>query len=203
MDTPELTNNIQNGKTAELKKAVKFAVKNNLKEFGEDIYKEFVKIKGKSNKWALQVELIKALDALEYKGAVTDFKNLINEDKAHDMVTIAATTAYVSLTREDINDVSGVIDFLTGALMSLAMEPSSPDVNSVNIILSKTESINKHPQRIGQEFGLIDPRLYVAIAVNYWKSENKEGYLKYCIHKAFNVDRFGKEILNTQLKQVC
>ena len=126
------------------------------------------------------------------------------------MVTFAATRAFVRLTRRDNNDVSGVINLLdkgisvvSGALQSLAMEPSSPDLNSVNIILSKTENINKHPQRLGKEFGLIDPRLYVAIAVNYWESENKESYLNHCIQTAFNVDRFGKEILNTQLKQVC
>ena len=210
MDTTELRTTIQNGKTAELKKAVKFAVKNNLQEVGEDIYQVFLKIKGKQNKWALQVELIKALDALEFKDVADDLKQLIHEDKPHDMVTIAAATAYVRLTREDQNDISGVIALLdkgisviTGALKTLAMEPSTPDVASVNIILSKTESINKHPQRIGREFGLIDPRLYVAIAANYWESENKERYLKHCIQTAFNVDRFGKEVLNTQLKQVC
>lgn len=210
MDTLELKNAIQNGKAAELKKAVKVAVKNNLKELGEDIHKEFLKVKEKPNTWALQVELIKALGALEYKGASVDFKKLIDEDKPHDMVTIAAATAFVRLTREDKNDVTGVINLLdkgisvvTGALMSLAMEPGSPGVNSIKIILSKTENINKHPQRAGQEFGLIDPRLYVAIAANYWESEYKESYLKHCIQTAFNVNRFGKEVPNTQLKQVC
>lgn len=210
MDTPEIRNNIKNGKTAELKKAVKFAVKNKIKTVGEDIYEEFVKIKGKPNKWALQVELIKALDSLGYKGATADFKNIIEEDKPHDIVTITATIAFVRLTRKDNNEVSPVINLLdkgisvvTGALQSLAIEPGSPDLNSVNIILNKTENINKHPHRLGKEFGLIDPRLYVAIAVNYWKSENKESYLNHCIQTAFNVDRFGKEIPNTQLRQVC
>ena len=210
MDTIELRNTIQNGKTADLKRAVKFAVKNDIKDVGEDIYQGFLKVKGNPKKWALQVELIKALDTLEFKDASKDLRTLIDEDKPHDMVTMAATTAYVRLTREDKNDVSGIIDLLdkgisvvTGALKSLAMEPGSPDVTSVNTILSKTESINKHPQRIGREFGLIDPRIYVAIAANYWESENKESYLKHCIATAFNVDRFGKEVLNTQLKQVC
>ena len=210
MDTLELRNTIQNGKTAELKKAVKLAVKNNLKELGGDIHKVFVEIKDKPNKWALLVELIKALDALEYKEASTDLKIIVDEDKPHDMVTIAATTAYVRLTRKDNNDVTQVVQLLdkgisvvTGALMSLAIEPGSPDANDINIILSKTESINKHPQRIGREFGLVDPRIYVAIAANYWESEQKEGYLKHCIQTAFNVNRFGENVPNANLKQVC
>ena len=210
MEITELKKHINHGKTTQLKKAVKFAVKNNLTELAEDIYKTFLVIKDKPKKWALQVELINALRKLDYKGIIDDLKEIIEVDKAHDLVTIKATTAYITLVRRDVNDLSLVIELLdkgisvvTGALESLVIEAGSPSEEDIHKIFSKTKDINKHPQRIGREFGLIDPRIYLAIAAHYWQTEEKESFLNYCMETAYNIDQFGKEIPNIQLKKVC
>ena len=210
MDIPELKEKILNGKSAELKKAIKFSVKNNTKEVGQYLYQAFNKTKGNSNKWALQVELIKALGLLEYKDAAQDVKEIIDQDKAHDMITIAAATALVQLTRKNKDDVSPVINLLdkgisviTGALIALALQKSQPDDNSAEIIMEKTLNINKHPDRIDHEYGLIDPRQYVAISAALWNENIIKGYLNHCIDTAYNINRFGKPVENHNLITVC
>ena len=76
MDLIEIEENIRNGKTAQLKKAVKLAVKTELHQAGPAIHEAFLKIHDNPKKWALQVELINALRALDYKTAIPDLKKI-------------------------------------------------------------------------------------------------------------------------------
>ncbi len=78
-----------------------------------------------------------------------------------------------------------------------------PNEKEIKEIIFLCENINKHRDRIGQEYGLIDSRIYLAIACSNWEPKLTKDFLNYCIDTAFNSDILGKPSPNQKLIEVC
>ena len=65
------------------------------------------------------------------------------------------------------------------------------------------KDINKHKDRLGHEYGLVDSRKYLAIACANWDIELTRDFLNHCIDTASNISSFGKPVINQSLIEVC
>jgi len=97
----------------------------------------------------------------------------------------------------------GSVSVVAGALRALAIEELIPPKDEIERILTICWDINKHKDRIGHEYGLIDSRKYLAIACANWDKELTNNFLNHCIETAFNISRFDKPVPNTNLVAVC
>jgi len=65
------------------------------------------------------------------------------------------------------------------------------------------KDINKHKDRIGQEYGLTDSRKYLALACANWDIELTKEFLNHCINTAVENNSFGKPVVNQNLIDIC
>lgn len=115
------------------------------------------------------------------------------------------------MKRINIHDAIPVLELLNfgstsviaGALKALEVDKMLPPKNEIEEILKISQDINKHKDRIGHEFGLIDPRIYVAVACAGWDFALTKDFLNHCIQTAFNISRFNKPLENVHLVEVC
>lgn len=211
MTKEETITMLNSKKSADRRRAAKEIGKLKLSEFGNDLYSSYLKEKQDKRTWETQTEMIKSLGLLDYKDALQEMESIINVNIPHDIVTSVAATTFVQLKRDSINDTKPVIDLLnfgsvsviSGALYSLPIDRMIPPENEIELIINKSWDINKHPDRIGHEFGLIDSRIYLALACSDWNPNLTKGFLNHCIKTAFNINRFDRPVENTNLIAVC
>lgn len=89
----------------------------------------------------------------------------------------------------------------------LAVDQAVPREEQILEILNLTRDIHKHPDRIGAQFGLIDPRIYVAAACANWikgaQKQEVQRWLGYCSVTAIYISSHGEERVDTNLIEVC
>jgi len=164
MTKEDIITKLNSKKSADRRKAAKEIGKYKLSEFGDDLYMSYLKEKQDKRTWETQKEMIKSMGLLNYKKALSEIEGIVNVNTPHDMITTVAATSLVQLKRNSINDAKPVIDLLnvgsvsviSGALYSLAIDKMIPPKNEIEFIIKKSWNINKHLDRIGHEFGLID-----------------------------------------------
>lgn len=211
MTKEETITKLNSKKSADRRRAAKEIGRLKLSEFGDDLYSSYLKEKQDKRTWETQTEMIKSLGSLDYKEALPEMESIIKVNIPHDMITSVAATTFVQLKRDSINDAKPVIDLLnfgsvsviSGALYSLPIDRMIPPESEIELIINKSWDINKHPDRVGHEFGLIDARIYLALACSDWNLKLTEGFLNHCIKTAFNINRFNKPIENKNLIAVC
>ena len=211
MTKNELLEKLNSTKSSDRRRAAKEIGKLKLVDFGNQLYESYLIEKQDKRTWETQTEMIKSLGLLDYKKASLEMERISNENKPHDMITSAAATSFVQLTRQSIYDSQpvltllnfGSVSVISGALQSLAIDRMMPPENEIELIIKKSWDINKHPDRIGQEFGLIDSRIYVALACSQWNQNLTSNFLNHCIKTAININRFNQPVQNTNLIAVC
>jgi len=207
----EIEQKLFSTKSADRLFATKQIVKNNIVDLGNELFKAYTKEKNDKRTWELQSEMIKAFGLLNYKNALDDIQFLVRANASYDMITMNAATAFIQLKRENLCDAEPVLELLNfgstsviaGALKALAIDRMLPNRIEVEKILKISSDINKHQDRLGHEFSLIDPRIYVAIACAGWDLTLTNNFLHHCISTAFNINRFGTPIENSFLIEVC
>lgn len=211
MKIEEILEKLNSKKSTDRKRAAKEIGNLKLFEFGDVLFEKYLVEKLDNRTWETQCEMIKALGKIEYKKSIDEIEKIVKTNKPHDSITIAASTTYIQLKRQSLNDGSTVLELLNfgsvsviqGALLALAIDKMTPKEDEIKIILSKCKDINKHKDRIGNEFGLLDSRQYLAIACANWNIELTRDYLNHCIETANNINSFGKPIINQNLIDVC
>lgn len=211
MTKVELLINLRSTKSVERRRAAKEIGKLRLTEFGNELYESYLTEKKDKRTWETQKEMIKSLGLINYTEALSDIETVVYQNAAHDMITMVAATSYVQLKRGSKNDAKCVIDLLNfgsvsvicGALFCLPFDRMTPSENQIEMLIEKSWDINKHPDRLDREFGLIDPRIYLALACADWNLALTEKFLNHCIQTAFNISRFNKQVVNTSLITVC
>lgn len=210
--TPDLiTEKLTSTKSAERRKAAKAIGKSRIPGLGPDLHQAYLKEKKDQRTWETQVEMIRSLGLIDYKNALEDIQDIIKQNIPTDMIPMAAATAYVRLKRESIHDAKVIIDLLhdgsysivTGVLEALAADQMMPSAGEIQEITKACWDIHKHKDRVGVEYGLIDPRIFVAIACANWDKELTHDFLHHCIDTAYDTNRFGKPVLNQDLVKVC
>lgn len=211
MTREELIGKLTSKKSVDRRRAAKEIRKKKLSELGDELYNAFLKERKDKRTWETQTEMIKAIGEIRFKKAIADIETIVKQNIPHDSVTMASATTYVQLKIKSINDVLPVIELLefgsisviTGALNALAIEQLVPSKNDIEQLLNKSWDINKHKDRVGHEYGLIDPRIYLAIACANWDKDLTKKFLNHCIETAYNISRFEKPVLNANLVAVC
>lgn len=211
MTTEEIREKLNSKKSTDRRRGAKEIGKLKLSEFGEELFHKYLIERLDKRTWETQCEMIKALGIINFRKAINEIELIVRTNIPHDTITSVAATTFVQLKRKSINDgnpVLEVLDFgsvsvIHGALLALAIDQMKPDENEIRNILSLCKNIDKHKDRIGQEFGLIDSRQYLAIACANWDIELTRDFLNHCIGAAFNISSFGKPLINQNLIDVC
>jgi hypothetical protein len=211
MTIEEITEKLNSKQSHDRRRAAKEIGKLRIYELRNNLFQSYLKEKNDKRTWETQTEMIKSLGLIEFKEFLIEVDKIVNENQPHDMITMAAATTYVQLKRKSINDATPVIELLkfgsvsvvAGALLSLAVDRMKPANNEIEEILKRSRDINKHPDRIGREFGLIDSRIYLALVCADWEPDMTNDFLNHCIETAFNINRFNKPEENSNLIAVC
>jgi hypothetical protein len=211
MTNEEITEKLFSKKSSDRRKAAKEIGKNKLKDFGNDLYKQYLEERKDKRTWETQCEMIKALGHIDYKNAFKEIGEIVKNNIPHDMITICAATAYVQLKRGNINDGKPVLELLEfggisvigGALFALAFDQMMPDNETIEKIIKKCWDIQNHKDRIGEEYGTMDYRKYLAIACANWDKKLTECFLNHCIETSTHISRFNNEVKDINLIEVC
>lgn len=207
----ELRERLLSKKSADRRNAAKHIAKEQIISLSETLFIAYTKEKNDNRTWETQVEMIKAIGKLNYKPAFTDIASIVQQNLPHDTITIFAARTYVQLARTSLNDgkpvlqllINGSLSVATGALMALSTDKMVPDRDDCKDIIRACWDINQHPDRIGQEYGLIDPRNYLAAACAGWDIQLTAGFLHHCISTAFDTSLSGKPVENKTLIDIC
>jgi hypothetical protein len=211
MTVDEVKDKLLSKKSADRLNATKRISKERIIELADQLFTAYTKEKQDKRTWEPQSEMVKALGVLDYKPALLDIERIVRQNIPHDMITMNAATAFVQLKRKDIYDAQPVLELLNfgstsviaGALRALAIDKMLPPKNEIEEILKISWDINKHKDRVGHEFGLIDPRIYLAVACAGWDLELTKDFLNHCIETALNISRFDQPVENVHLIEVC
>ena len=211
MTVDEVKEKLLSKKSSDRLSATKRILKENILELADQLFAAYTKEKRDKRTWETQSEMVKALGVLNYKPAISDIEVIVRQNIPHDMITMNATTAFVQIKRKNIYDAQPVLELLnfgsisviSGALYALAIDKMLPPKTEIEEILQICWDINKHKDRVGHEFGLIDPRIYLAVACAGWDLELTKDFLNHCTETAFNISRFDQPVENIQLIEVC
>jgi hypothetical protein len=211
MTIDEIKEKLLSKKSADRISATKRISKQKITELADELFTAYAKERQDPRTWEPQSEMIKALGLLDHKPALEYIKEIVRKNAPHDMITINASVAFVQLKRNSIFDAQPVLELLSfgstsvicGALEVLAIDKMLPPKNEIEQIIKISWNINKHKDRIGHEYGLMDPRVYLAIACAGWDKALCTDFLNHCIETAYNINRFDKPVENTNLIDIC
>ena len=179
----QIASDLQSSKSDKRRSAAKKIGKNQLIQFGDELYKAYIKEREDKRTWETQTEMILAFGKIGYAKALPDLKLIIDENEPHKMITIAAARSYVRLKRKDLSDVAPVIDLLqfgnfsvfSGAISILTFDDMIPPEADIKTIISIMDT------KKGEEIairGYGDQREYLLSAMSKWKNSISETYIK-------------------------
>ena len=198
-------------RSAERRKAAKAIGSQRLVDLGPALHECYLVEKKDPRTWETQTEMILALGRLGYKPATRDIEGIVRKNLPEDMITMAAAIAHVQLNRAHLHDATPVLallDFgrlsvISGALKALAFDAMIPNGQAIQTIINLCWDAHQHPDRAGKAFGIMDPRIYLALACSQWEQGLVKDFLKHCLNTANFVNRHGKKVEDQQLVEVC
>ncbi len=154
------------------------------KDCCKELY-EALLIEIESNNWQTLVEILKAL-GIQMCESSADFiynKFILNAEN-HSAITTVATTAFIRISRKNINDADVIVSLLDnpsssvkeGALEALGYDKMIPDIDVQDIIITKCFTFGSN-----REKGYMDPRYGLAAACAGWESEKTKEFLQDCL----------------------
>lgn len=161
--------------------------------------------------------MLKALGAINFTAATGEIEKIVARNLPQEAVTDSAACALAMLRRSHKNDASEIIRLLKtgsysaliGAVTALTVDQMVPCEAEILEILKLTKDAHKHKDRQGSEFGLIDPRTYVAAACANWlggseaQNEAVRQWLHHCKLTAVYRNSFGEERVDLRLILIC
>lgn len=211
MTNDEIRTKLFSSKSGDRRSAAKQIRKANIQELAADLFQAYLKERTDARTWETQTEMIRALGRLGYTPALPEVEAIVQQNKPQDTITIFAACTYVQLQRTSLQDgrpilallPTGSLSVVSGALYALAMDRMVPPDNEITEIIRLCWNSNKHPDRIGNEYGLMDPRYYLAVACAGWDKKLTTAFLEHCLANALEPNRFGKMTENNYLIEVC
>jgi hypothetical protein len=210
-ETKKILEHLRSSKSKERRAAAKKIGKLKVAELSSDLLDAFIKEQQDKRTWETQKEMIIALGKLDCKEAKDHLDLIIEKNLENDMITTAAAEAFVRISRSSLEDVQPIIDLvsvgnyavITGAFAPLAKDQMIPSEDQIKRLLGKVKDMHKRSDYAGKEFGLFDPRLYLAIACANWDRALTHDFLNYCISNCSYTDRFGDKMEDKELLEVC
>lgn len=211
MTIEQIKEKLVSKKSTDRLRATKKISKEKIVELTVELFAAYIKERQYPKTWEPQSEMIKALGLLDHKPALEYIEPIVRNNIPHDMITMNASAAFVRLKRKSVFDAQPVLELLNfgslsvicGALEVLAVDKMLPPNNEIEEILRISWDINKHKDRTGHEYGLTDPRMYLAIACAGWDKTLCATFLNHCIDTAYDINRFDRAVENTSLINIC
>jgi HEAT repeat protein len=153
-----------------------------IRESGSALHSAFLKERKDPRTWETQVEMVRALGLIGNHEAIDSIYEIVLENKEHDMLTIAAATAYCQLARKSQNDAGPVLrlvenggfSVVTGAFMALGCDRMIPSREEISRILECAGHFD-HVKGYG------DPRYGAAVAAAGWDGVETSNFLQACL----------------------
>lgn len=202
---------LNSSKSAKRRSAAKRIGKKNLIGLTEDLFSAYQTEKLDSRTWETQKEMILSLGLLDCKKVEEDLLGIINLNKEHDMITSVAAASYVRIKRNSLSDGTIILSLIergnysviSGTFTALAQDKMTPPNDDIARIIDYSKDLNIRKDYVGSEFGLMDPRIGLAIACHNWPKELTHEFLNYCIENCSYTDRFGSNTKNKYLIDAC
>lgn len=165
-------------RSAQRIRGAKLILKHALATLGEQLYAAFLRELKDARTWEVKSEMPKALGAINFTAATGEIIRLLK---------------------------TGSYSVVIGAVTALTVDQMIPCEAEILEILKLTKDAHKHKDGQGSEFGLIDPRTYVAAACANWLggSEAVRQWLHHCKLTAVYRNSFGEERVDLRLIQIC
>lgn len=151
-----IKNDLFSSKSVKRRSAAKKIGKYKIISMEQLLLEAYIEEKKDSRTWETQTEMIKALGKIGCKAAIPYLKEIIDMNKEQDTITAYAALSYVRLTRNEVNDMTIIFDFLKngntmvfdGAVMALAYDdviPAESEMKKVIEILNERKSVYERP----------------------------------------------------------
>lgn len=185
MDSKEnIVKSLLGASTVARRKAAKQAA-----QFGKDLCGELLdslRIERHSKNWQTKVELLKALGALECRGAIELVREMVyaSSELEYDLVKMCVSTAFIRLSRANLNDPSPVWEMMElggysvkeGALEAVGYDRMIfDDPTSEALIVNCWDFGHDRPR------GYTDPRYGLAAACAGWSQDVARNFLIHCL----------------------
>lgn len=211
MNIDEIKEKLVSSKSKDRQRAAKAIGVEKHQVLGDELYSAYMKERSDKRTWQTQFEMIRSLGLIDYKPALEMISHIVEANDPLDMITSAAAESHVRLARKSTNDAKSIVELLSfgslsvidGVLLVLAEDQMIPSNEQIEEIIKISWDINKHKDRIGQEYGIMDSRIYLALACHNWDIDLTDQFLNHCIETAYNINSFGKPVENRNLIDVC
>lgn len=156
---------------------------------GEALYVAFVEELKLGKYWETEVEMIKALGAIQYTGAEDLLFRICRENKEYDMVTHTSALSYVRLKRASLSDIQPAFVLLafgkyavsSGAVAAVGFDKMMPDEQGIKELITRCWDLGAT-----RENGYLDPRYPIAAVCALWPKELVQAFLEHCIDSGDN-----------------
>ncbi len=201
-NSDEILKLLNDKSTVKRRSAVKKIMKNELKEYGAPLLSLLFQELKTENNWKTQIEIIKALEKIEFKVATKLLYEICEKSEEHSLVASASASAYVKLETKSLSNISPILKLLKlnkfsvsmGALEKLGKENFVLEEIDIKNLISQCWNLGQ-----GEHKGFGDPRYGLIIACSRWEKEIVTPFLFHCSKTG---DSFSKElaekVLNNQ-----
>lgn len=208
MTIQEIELKLRSSKSSDRKLAARSIGKLALKELGGELLNAYIKEKKDVRTWETKLEMILSLGLIDHKAALPEIEIIIKTNLALDAVTSVAARTYVRLKRKSINDAAPVIELLktgglsvvSGALNTLGNDRMMPSDEEINELIKLSWDLHRHKDRVGKEFGLMDPRYGLAFACAGWDRHLTRSFLDHCLDTTSEKEPWMKVVVESSFK---
>jgi hypothetical protein len=162
--------------------------KDRLIDLSDELFQAYLKEQRDARTWETQVEMILALGLLDCKHSLPEIELIVRANNPEDMITYVASQTYVRLKRQTKDGTPciellkfGRLSVIHGCLDPLGYDKMVPPIDQIKELIRLGWDLHKHKDRLGQEYGLSDPRYGLAAACAGWDKELTKEFLKHCV----------------------
>lgn len=185
----ELRERLGASKSAQRRSAAKTIGRERLTELADALHEAYLAEREDSRTWETQYEMLVALGLVGHMAALPDIEPIVRANEPHDMITYGAAQAYVRLSRDSLADAApslellefGRLSVVDGCLVPIGRDRMMPDTPSIRALTEGAWDLHRHPDRVGKEAGLMDPRDSLAAACALWDSDLVRPFLEHCM----------------------
>ena len=138
-----IKNDLVSSKSPKRRSAAKKIAKYKIFSLANELLKAYLEERKDIRTWETQSEMINALAKINCKAAIPYLKEIVDENKDMDTVTMKASLSYIRLNREALNDMTLILSLLEkgkrsvfmGAVYAMAYDDVIPTEQEIITVL--------------------------------------------------------------------
>ena len=145
-----IKNDLVSSKSPKRRSAAKKIAKYKIFSLANELLKAYLEERKDIRTWETQSEMINALAKINCKAAIPYLREIVDENKDMDTVTMKASLSYIRLNRETLNDMTLILSLLEigkrsvfmGAVYAMAYDDVIPTEQEIITVLDIFEKRN-------------------------------------------------------------